>query len=670
MYTGFTGDWALNEMQELLVPHMNKDYNVFVASPTASGKSTAIYMFGAKYILGERPKKRVLYIGTMRALVQEKADDLADPLHPWNAIDRVVISGDYKMDEAQAILIDKAQFICITPEALASRLRHPNSQRNLWLHDVGVIISDETHLITQEDRGTNLEAVFVEFSHLFPDVPFIGLSATVPNARELADWFTVLNGKHTQLIVSNYRPVPLEYHFIPYDPGDSRAESEDNRINIMTDLVTAAPTEQFMIGVWHKGFGDRIVHSLSEELGANVEFHNANKDKTVKKSIENNFKAGRNRVLVSTSTLFTGVNLPARNVVITAVEAAQKDIGAYELQQAAGRAGRPRYDTKGDAWFLIPDKRFNYHVKRIKEGELVVSHMAVQHWLAMHFLGAMYVGQVECEKTFTQWFLRTLAQHQQKRDDIDTLLEGVLDDMVKRGMVYHYESNGTFRLSRRGIICAQMYLNPYHFYDMIRNLQKYIGLTRPTDYDLAKAFGQCYSYGTMSITQNERAAMHSFVVNDLDIPQHFRKVTSVLLYRVQGSKNGNGGKVPGILSNVNWMLYDDLPRMHAAIMREHEECSRWDATADRIDLLFTRAIKSCTEDEATLAIAKFRPGERKKLNQLGIYTYADARNNAVLVSSILSTERMQELGLLRGDGSVAEKATAFQAGRGFRRKTS
>lgn len=67
------------------------------------------------------------------------------------------------------------------------------------------------------------------------------------------------------------------------------------------------------------------------------------------------------QVLVSTATLAWGVNLPAHTVIIkgTQVYDAGKgrwvELGALDIMQMLGRAGRPQYDTKGEGrCCLIP----------------------------------------------------------------------------------------------------------------------------------------------------------------------------------------------------------------------------------------------------------------------------------------------------------------------------
>ena len=57
--------------------------------------------------------------------------------------------------------------------------------------------------------------------------------------------------------------------------------------------------------------------SLLETLANGVAFHNANLSREERRVVEEGFRTGEIKVLVSTSTLATGMNLPARNVFIS-----------------------------------------------------------------------------------------------------------------------------------------------------------------------------------------------------------------------------------------------------------------------------------------------------------------------------------------------------------------
>lgn len=76
--------------------------------------------------------------------------------------------------------------------------------------------------------------------------------------------------------------------------------------------------------------------------------------------IEETFRNGHLPVLVCTSTLAMGVNLPAHLIIIkstkTYVNCEYRDYTEIAIQQMIGRAGRPQYDTNATAIILTTDE--------------------------------------------------------------------------------------------------------------------------------------------------------------------------------------------------------------------------------------------------------------------------------------------------------------------------
>jgi len=166
--------------------------SVLVCTPTASGKTMIAEMAAMKAV--EEGFKAV-YIVPLVALASEKAKEFK---RKYEGAAKVALSiGDF--DSADSDLIDYDIILC-TSEKLDSLMRHHAP----WIARVKVVIVDEIHLLNDPYRGPTLEIVLTMLKQIIPKAQIVGLSATIGNPQELADW---LNAK---LVIDNWRPVPLK----------------------------------------------------------------------------------------------------------------------------------------------------------------------------------------------------------------------------------------------------------------------------------------------------------------------------------------------------------------------------------------------------------------------------------------------------------------------------
>jgi ATP-dependent RNA helicase HelY len=78
------------------------------------------------------------------------------------------------------------------------------------LDGLSYVVMDEVHYLADRFRGAVWEEVII---HLPASVTLVSLSATVSNAEEFADWLVTVRG-HTDVVVSEHRPVPLWQHML------------------------------------------------------------------------------------------------------------------------------------------------------------------------------------------------------------------------------------------------------------------------------------------------------------------------------------------------------------------------------------------------------------------------------------------------------------------------
>ena len=125
-------------------------------------------------------------------------------------------------------------------------------------------------------------------------------------------------------------------------------------------------------------------NTLNKVIKMGVAFHHAGLTTDERDIIEAGFKNGSIRVLVATSTLSSGVNLPARRVILRCPLTFNGQLmDKLQYKQMVGRAGRKGVDTQGESILICkPSERAK--VSQLVSGDLapVVSCLAGNSKLA------------------------------------------------------------------------------------------------------------------------------------------------------------------------------------------------------------------------------------------------------------------------------------------------
>lgn len=167
--------------------------NLLVCTPTASGKTLIAELAAMKSIIEGRGK--AVYIVPLKALAYEKYRDFKKR---YGKIAKIALSiGD--MDSAQPFIADY-DLVVTTSEKMDSVLRHSAP----WIESISTVVVDEIHLLNDAERGPTLEILLTILKQLLKGAQFIGLSATIGNAQELAEWL------NADLVVDGWRPVELQ----------------------------------------------------------------------------------------------------------------------------------------------------------------------------------------------------------------------------------------------------------------------------------------------------------------------------------------------------------------------------------------------------------------------------------------------------------------------------
>jgi len=292
-----------NKVQSTVVPFLDQDVNLVISFEAATGK-TLLAECAFSYHLSTDSTSKVVYVSPFRSLTAEKYDSWSVNFQ-FAQHGLAIGTGDFV---CKASDYEKNRLLLLTAESLDAKSR--NKGHWDWIRKIVCVVFDEAHLIGQEGRGGNIEAVIMRLTKLNPCARIILLSATMSNAIELAKWIKSLNGKKTKCFTSSWKPVETEYEYHTYD--DSSGSSETEKIRKVMEVVESKHGygEKVVVFVHSKSTGRELV-KLLRQRGYVSAFHNASLSHNNRMKIEkmfNNPTSGLD-IIVSTSTLSTGVNV-------------------------------------------------------------------------------------------------------------------------------------------------------------------------------------------------------------------------------------------------------------------------------------------------------------------------------------------------------------------------
>jgi len=175
---------------------LREGLSVLVSAPTGNGKTLVAEML-AKDVMAAG--QGMIYTSPLKALSNQKYRDFKELFGDENV---GLVTGDISINPGAPMLIMTTEIFrnwCLSePEQLAK---------------TSYVVFDEIHYLDDAERGTTWEE-----SILFapPNIKILGLSATVPNVDEMADWISSVRGGNVVVILDKRRRVPLAIRwFLP-----------------------------------------------------------------------------------------------------------------------------------------------------------------------------------------------------------------------------------------------------------------------------------------------------------------------------------------------------------------------------------------------------------------------------------------------------------------------
>ncbi|KAK6305841.1 hypothetical protein J4Q44_G00246210 [Coregonus suidteri] len=397
------------QAQCLSLGRVLQGHNLVYSAPTSAGKTLVAELLMLKRVLETR--RKALFILPFVSLAKEKMTYLQSVFSEAGVCVEGYMGGrsaphGFSSLDIAVCTIEKAN-------SLLNRLIEEDSMDLL-----GVVVVDELHMVGDSSRGYLLELLltkirYIALKHntgsLSEGVQIVGMSATLPNLSLLAGWLDA------ELYQTDYRPVPLKQRL---KVGNSIYDSSLSLVRTFRPLITVKGDEDHVLSLcyetvseghsvllfcpsksWCEKLSDSIArafYNLTHTGGQNcsapqalaldqggvvdvlaqlrrtpagldpvlqrtvpcgVAFHHAGLTFDERDVLEGAFRGGVVRVLAATSTLSSGVNLPARRVIIRTPTFNGRLLDPLTYRQMAGRAGRMGVDTEVVYYPLLQAER-------------------------------------------------------------------------------------------------------------------------------------------------------------------------------------------------------------------------------------------------------------------------------------------------------------------------
>lgn len=568
-----------NVIQSEVSEFTEGDNNVVIEARTSTGKTIMGELFMWPVLAGGQ---KVIYTSPLKALTREKWDSWTKKFVGYRV---AMITGDYKLTDKRIRELNEADIILCTSEMLDHRTRNAASEKSEWLMKAGLLIVDEVQLIGMKDRGDKLEAGLMRFTHINPGCKMILLSGTMPNSSQIAGWVKGLNGKVTILIRSGWRPIKLNMVYETYDDRQGYYAAKDNLFAGIMREVKRHDKDKILIFVHSKTDGRRIMGML-EETGYVVEFHNADLDTDDRVNIEDSFKSrdqGSVRIIIATSTLAYGLNLPARIVIITGMHRGIEEVSELDIIQMCGRSGRMGIDTEGDAIILLPETQSDYLRNKIENPGDIISQINNPLIAGFHIIGEVVNKSVQTREDVYKWYSRSLAARQDmniSKEYVDKLV----DYLIKNNAIR--EVDGRLVETELGKACTYFYLRPDMLKDLMENWSKIFEMgIEGNDFVLTRALSRLRMYDEVIVSKVDKGYIDGYLRASKAMESTFGGSTEGqakigmaylnMLKGVKGVEVKDGKKLMNPLVGIQRTLQQDIERIFQAMMYLDAKYTKW-----------------------------------------------------------------------------------------------
>ncbi len=320
--------WSgLRDVQKRAIPRILAGDNTVLLAPTAGGKTEAAFFPIITRMMEEGWEGlSVLYLSPIRALLNNQLPRL-ERLFGLVGYEVDVWHGDVSQSSKRRTREEPPHALLTTPESLEGMLISTKTSAEGMFGDLQVVVVDEVHAFADDDRGWHLLGVLSRLAnHAGRDLQRVGLSATVGNPGEIADWLSSNSERESAVIDP---------------PRGSESEPE-----VELDWVGSIANAAKIIAKLHKGerrlaFCDSRLQAekLARKLkshGVTTYLNHSSLSRDERRQTERAFAEGGPAVIVATSALELGIDIGDLDRVIQL----ESPYSVASFLQRMGRTGR------------------------------------------------------------------------------------------------------------------------------------------------------------------------------------------------------------------------------------------------------------------------------------------------------------------------------------------
>ncbi len=361
--------------QQDVVEAILEGRDCLVVLPTGGGKSLC-YQLPALMQARQR-NLLTLIISPLQSLMKDQVDALARRGIPNVGALNGLLSVFERAETHEKVALGDIDILWVAPEQMRNRsFRDTLSQR-----EIGLVVVDEAHCLSKWGHDFRPDYLFLcsflkevlgETASL-PPIACFTATAKLDVIEEIRTYFRQEAGKEMHLFIGTADRKNLRFHVHGLDTMNGRDANPDgyNKIGLAIEILKEGLRDGggAILFTAKRKAAENLAKKL-QASGFKADFFHAGRTPDDKRRVQEEFLAGRLRVMCATNAFGMGVDKPDVRVVIhTEIPGSLEN-----YLQEAGRAGRDQEKADCHLIFSADDIEFQFQLcmsSRIAHGDLI-----------------------------------------------------------------------------------------------------------------------------------------------------------------------------------------------------------------------------------------------------------------------------------------------------------